>query len=51
MIHAYFGLKWTNEAVYNILDNAMKYTETAGHMNIKVMAYVFFAELILPIMA
>ncbi|MDQ0050000.1 signal transduction histidine kinase [Paenibacillus polymyxa] len=43
--HAYFDLKWTSEAVYNIMDNAIKYTETGGSMNIKVMAYDLFCRI------
>ncbi|QNR66859.1 HAMP domain-containing histidine kinase [Paenibacillus peoriae] len=45
VIHAYFDLKWTSEAVYNIMDNAIKYTETGGNMNIKVMAYDLFCRI------
>lgn len=43
--HAYFDLKWTSEAVYNIMDNAIKYTETGGSMNIKVTAYDLFCRI------
>ncbi|MMZ48733.1 Alkaline phosphatase synthesis sensor protein PhoR [compost metagenome] len=45
VIHAYFDLKWTSEAVYNIMDNAIKYTETGGSMDIKVMAYELFCRI------
>ncbi|MCP3796573.1 sensor histidine kinase KdpD [Paenibacillus sp. CH40] len=45
VIHAYFDLKWTSEAIYNIMDNAIKYTETGGNMNIKVMAYDLFCRI------
>lgn len=45
VIHAYFDLKWTSEAVYNIMDNAIKYTETGGNMDIKVMAYELFCRI------
>ncbi|MET3209059.1 UNVERIFIED_CONTAM: signal transduction histidine kinase [Paenibacillus sp. PvR008] len=41
-IHACFDLKWTVEAVYNIMDNAVKYTETGGSIVIKVIAYDLF---------
>ncbi|WP_152379475.1 sensor histidine kinase [Paenibacillus brasilensis] len=44
-IHANFDLKWTIEAVYNIMDNAIKYTETGGRMTIKVMAYELFCRI------
>ncbi|WDZ63391.1 HAMP domain-containing sensor histidine kinase [Paenibacillus polymyxa] len=45
VIHAYFDLKWTSEAVYNIMDNAIKYTETGGSVIIKVMAYELFCRI------
>ncbi|OBA03987.1 two-component sensor histidine kinase [Paenibacillus polymyxa] len=45
VIHAYFDLKWTSEAVYNIMDNAIKYTETGGSMIIKVIAYELFCRI------
>ena len=45
VIHAYFDLKWTSEAVYNIMDNSIKYTETGGSMHIKVMPYDLFCRI------
>ncbi|MCP3780245.1 HAMP domain-containing histidine kinase [Paenibacillus sp. MZ03-122A] len=44
-IHTCFDLKWTAEAVYNIMDNAVKYTETGGSITIKVIAYDLFCRI------
>ncbi|WP_179030695.1 sensor histidine kinase [Paenibacillus kribbensis] len=44
-IHACFDLKWTAEAVYNMMDNAVKYTETGGSITIKVIAYDLFCRI------
>ncbi len=44
-IHACFDLKWTAEAVYNIMDNAVKYTEAGGSITIKVIAYDLFCRI------
>lgn len=38
---AVFDGKWTNEAVYNIVDNAIKYTDKGG-VSIKVKEYEMF---------
>lgn len=38
---AVFDKKWTNEAIWNIVDNALKYTETGG-VKIKVKEYEMF---------
>lgn len=40
-----FDMKWTTEAVYNILDNAVKYTEEGGHINIEVKEYELFCRI------
>jgi signal transduction histidine kinase len=44
-INACFDLKWTTEAVYNILDNAVKYTESGGSVSIKATAYELFCRI------
>lgn len=42
---ANFDLKWTVEAVFNILDNAVKYSEYAGQIVVSVMKYEFFCRI------
>lgn len=42
---AYFDLKWTSEALYNIIDNAVKYTPTGGKIEIEVTAYELFCRI------
>lgn len=42
---ATFDMKWTSEAVYNIVDNAVKYTESGGHISIEVKAYELFCRI------
>ncbi|ATW25776.1 sensor histidine kinase [Candidatus Formimonas warabiya] len=44
-IQASFDLKWTTEAVYNILDNAVKYTGSGGTITIKAIAYELFCRI------
>lgn len=39
---AWFDRKWTEEAVYNVLDNALKYTEEASTVRMCVRRYEFF---------
>ena len=34
--------KWTEEAIYNILDNALKYTESGGSIHIEVQKQELF---------
>lgn len=43
--HAVFDLKWTAEAVGNIVDNAIKYTKTGGNVTIGAEAYSFFVRI------
>ncbi|URJ43760.3 ATP-binding protein [Paenibacillus polymyxa] len=44
-IHTCFVLKWMAEAVYNIMDNAVNYTETGGSITIKVIPYDLFCRI------
>lgn len=44
-INACFDLKWTAEAVYNIADNAVKYTAGGGSIAIKATAYELFCRI------
>lgn len=44
-ISAYFDLKWTTEAVYNIIDNAVKYTNPGGTITIKAISYELFCRI------
>lgn len=42
---AVFDMKWTIEAVYNILDNGVKYTGDGGYINIRVKDYEMFCRI------
>lgn len=42
---ALFDFKWTSEAVYNIIDNAVKYTNAGGGIHIKVSSYEMFCRI------
>lgn len=44
-IVACFDPKWTTEAVYNILDNAVKYTPSGGTITLKTVAYQLFCRI------
>lgn len=44
-LHAVFDLKWTAEAVGNIVDNAIKYTKAEGNVTIRAEAYSFFVRI------
>ncbi len=41
-IYACFDLKWTTEAIYNILDNAVKYSESGKKITIRAISYELF---------
>lgn len=42
--HAFFDEKWTLEALANLLDNAVKYTETGG-ITVKVIPFELFCRI------
>ncbi len=42
---ACFDLKWTAEALYNIVDNAIKYTPNGGSITISVTDYQLFCRI------
>lgn len=41
-IRAYYDLKWTKEALYNVLDNAVKYSQPGGKVTLSVMEYELY---------
>lgn len=44
-IQACFDLKWTTEALYNIVDNAIKYTPYGGEIRIETSEYNLFCRI------
>ena len=41
----YFDSKWTSEAIFNILDNAVKYTQPGGKISVSVEKHEMYAEI------
>ncbi len=44
-LQAFFDPKWTAEAIYNIVDNAVKYTPSGGNIRIALMNTELFARI------
>ena len=44
-VEAVFDLKWTVEAIYNIVDNAVKYTPPGGQVTIHTVPFSFFLKI------
>ncbi len=44
-VEAVFDLKWTVEAIYNIVDNAVKYTPPGGQVTIHTVPFCFFLKI------
>ena len=42
---ALFDFKWTTEAIYNVIDNAVKYTNTSGAIQIEVTSHDMFCRM------
>lgn len=44
-IKAFYDPKWTSEAIFNLLDNAVKYTYSGGNIKISVESWELFTKI------
>ncbi len=44
-LRAYFDLKWMSEALYNVVDNGVKYTSENGEVQLSAKRYEFFVRI------
>jgi len=44
-LHVFHDRKWTAEALYNLLDNAVKYTEKGGAVTVSVKQWEMYVKI------